>query len=507
MTQPLDLDDCLSARGDALHVERCAVPELARRFGTPLFVVSEAQLRRNVQRWRAALARHWPGPVDILPAFKANTTLATRHVLSAEGAGADVYSHSELDAVLTTGVDPERVSVNGGGKSDALLRRCIEEGVRITIEDLDEPDRINTLAHELGRQAKVRLRVKPDFPALWRPTDFAEQFASIDLGIQAYKSGIPREYIAELGRNVLAMPHVELVGLHLHVGRHHPSLWFWRRVARSFGDFIVDLARAWDGWVPQEVDIGGGFAGPRDPFNKLGTRKDVVSSLVTYPLDLLLRLFGKRSRYRVTSTLIDRVMARAPSRFRSPSIEAYGETVATVLEQRLRGGGLDPASIRLQAEPGRGLYGDAGIHVTRVKRVKRQTQPVALRWVLTDTTNFFLAAGAFESFLHDFVVANKVSARATEVADIVGHSCAADRILPFVRVPALEAGDLIALLDTGAYMEVSSSNFNGLPRPATVLVSGNEAEIIRRAETINDVYARDRVPRSLLGKVDVVRSA
>ncbi len=495
-------DDCLSARGDAMYVEGCEVAELARRFGTPLFVLSEAKLRGNVRRWRDALSAGWAGPVDILPAFKANTTLASRHVLSSEGAGADVYSHSELHAVLTTGVQRERVSVNGGGKSESLLRRCVAEGVRITIEDLDEPERIDAIARELGRVAKVRLRVKPDFPSLWRPTDFTDQYASIDMGIQAYKSGIPRQYVVDVGRRVMALSRLELVGLHLHVGRHHASLWFWRRVMESFGDFIVALSQAWGGWRPQEIDVGGGFAGPRDPFHKLGNRKDVISSLVTYPFELAMRALGNRRRYRATSVMIDKLMARAPSRFRAPSIEAYGQTVATVLTERLVRGGLDPAGIRLQAEPGRGLYGDAGIHVARVKRVKQQTQPVALRWVLTDTTYFFLAGGTFESFVHDFVIANKVNAAPTLLADIVGHSCAADRILPFVRVPELDEGDLIALLDTGAYQDVSASNFNGLPRPATVLVCGTEAEVIRRGETISDVYARDRVPPSLLGTAD-----
>ena len=485
-----------------MYVEDCEVAELARRFGTPLFVLSDKQLRSNVRRWRAALADHWPGPVDILPAFKANTTLASRHVLSAEGAGADVYSESELHAVLQTGVDRERVSVNGGGKADSLLHRCVAEGVRITIEDLDEPERIDAIARGMGRIAKVRIRTKPDFPSLWKPTDFAEQYASIDMGIQAYKSGVPKQYVEDVGRRAMALPGLELVGLHLHVGRHHPSLWFWCGVAKSFGDFIVRLSKAWGGWVPREIDIGGGFANPRDPFHKLGTRKDVVTSLLTYPLELTMRLLGHRRRYRATSVLVDKVMAREPSRYRAPSIEEYGQTVASVLQARLRRGGLDPAAIRLQAEPGRGLYGDAGIHITRVKRVKRQTEPVTLRWVLTDTTYFFLAGGTFEAFLHDFVVANKVTAEATEVADVVGHSCAADRILPFVKVPELVEGDLLALLDTGAYQEVSASNFNGLPRPATVLVRGAEADIIRRGETFEDVYARDSVPPALLGGVD-----
>ena len=121
------IDDCLSVRKGRLFIEDCDTVELARRHGTPLFVMSESRLRSNAQRFRAAFSGAWPnGPVDILPAFKANWTLGTRQVLSDEGCGADVYSAGELHGVLSAGTAPERISVNGGGKSEALIRRCIE---------------------------------------------------------------------------------------------------------------------------------------------------------------------------------------------------------------------------------------------------------------------------------------------------------------------------------------------------------------------------------------------
>jgi diaminopimelate decarboxylase len=84
--------DCISTRGGHLYVEELDTVDLAARFGTPLFVLSERQLRGNVRRFRAAFAAEWEGPVDVMPAFKANTTLASRRILTDEGAGADVYS-------------------------------------------------------------------------------------------------------------------------------------------------------------------------------------------------------------------------------------------------------------------------------------------------------------------------------------------------------------------------------------------------------------------------------
>jgi diaminopimelate decarboxylase len=491
--------DCLSVRDDRLFVEECDTVALAERFGTPLFVMSEAQLRSNARRFKHAFAEQWPvGPVDLLPAFKANFTLATRHVLNDEQCGADVYSPGELRGVLRAGVPRERISVNGGGKSEAFLRECIHAGVRITVEDIDEPEVIDRIAKELGVCAKIRFRVKPELPSLWRHTDFAPEHASIDLGIQIYKSGIPAEYLPELGRRTLSLRNVDLVGLHLHVGRHHGSLWYWRHVMTAYAELIARLSREWGpSFRLREIDIGGGFASRRDPMSKLGVRDDVMLSCASYPLEQALRLFGRRIRYAILSRLLS-FFGKSAERREAPTIEEYARAAAGTLRAELERREVPIDGVRLQLEPGRGLYGSAGVHLTRVKKVKEQSKPIKLKWALTDTTCFFLANAINEMSLHDYRVANKATAPAVEIADVVGHSCAGDRILPFTKVPRLEVGDVIALLDTGAYEEASASNFNALPRPATILVRGRDAETIRRAETLDDVFARDVVPRRLL---------
>ena len=501
MTQVRRIDGCLSTRDGHLFIEDCDTVGLVERFGSPLFVVSEAQLRANLRRFQKAFSEQWTeGPVNVLPAFKANWSLATRHILSEEGAGADIYSEGELEGALRAGVEPELISVNGGGKSEELVRKCVRAGVRITVEDLDEPELIDRVAREEGKVAKIRFRVKPNFPNLWRLTDFAPEFASIDLGVQAYKSGIPAQYLPELGRKVLSLQSVELVGLHCHLGRHHRSLWYWRGAVERFAKLIVELSKAWGGYRPKEIDIGGGFASPRDPHSKVGLRADVLLTAVFYPIEQALRLLGDRVRYDIISRFIETLLAHMPSSERSPTIEEYARTAVDTLRSELTPHFGDLSGMRLQVEPGRCLYGDTGIHLARVKKVKRQTEPIRLNWILTDTTYFFLAGGVLEYNLHDFRIANKADASPTQVADIVGHSCFADRILPFVRVPDVEPGDVVAFFDTGAYQEASASNFNALPRPATVLVNGEEAEIIRRAETIDDVYSRDVVPDRLVGE-------
>jgi len=494
----IEKSGCLSVRNGRLFVEDIAASDLTERFGSPLFVLSEAQVRSNLRRYRDALQRGWPdGPVDILPAFKANLSLAARRVLSEEGAGADVYSPGELAGVLRTGVDPERVSVNGGGKEREHLHNCVEAGVRITVEDVAEVDLIEEVAAQLGKTARIRLRVKPPLPALWKATDFARSFIPIDLGFQVYKSGLPLDAVIDVGRRALAHPHVELVGLHLHAGRHSASLWYWEGLMRAYAGLIADLCQAWDGWRPREIDVGGGMAAPRDPHSRMLERGDFLGSVLGYPVLAALRLLGEKTYHATLSYLLGALLHEHPTRPIAPSIEEYAATITSILRSELGARGIDLSGVRLQAEPGRGLYGDAGLHLTRVKVVKKQTQPVPLNWVLTDTTEFFLMCGTLEANRYDVIAVDRVDAPAVFQAEVVGHSCGPDRLAPSQHLPAVERGDVLALLDTGAYQEASASNFNAIPRPATVLVCGASAEIVKTAESFDDVFARDVIPARL----------
>ena len=499
--------DVLSVRDGRLYVEELSATELVERFGSPLFVFSETQLRRNVRRIRDAFAAGWPdGPVDVLPAFKANPMLATRHVLSDEGAGADIYSPEELAGVLTTGVDPTLVSVNGGGKPREHLRTCVQAGVRVTVEDVHEIDLIQEVAAELGTVAKIRFRMKPIVPALWRRTDFTQATVPVDLGIQVYKSGVPLEYLVEMGRRVFAMPNVELVGLHTHSGRHHPSPWYWKGLMTWFGHTVVELCRSWEGWRPQDLDIGGGFPSKRDPMNKEMLRSEFVLTALTYPLMVGLRGLGEAAYHGILSKVVP-LLTNEPKPTYPPSIESFAAVVTATLRAELHAGGIDTAGVHLQTEPGRWLYGDTAVHLAKVKVVKRQSRPIPYAWVLTDTTYFFLAGGTFEHSRFPYVVADRADEEKTVAADIVGHSCFADIIELGARVPEVEPGDVIAFLETGAYQESSSSNFNALPRPASLLVHGDDVEVIKRPETAEDVWSRDVVPERLRTKPRTSREA
>jgi diaminopimelate decarboxylase len=268
---------------------------------------------------------------------------------------------------------------------------------------------------------------------------------------QRYKPGIALEDAAAVGRGALEAEGVELVGVMAHLGRHSTDPSVWAGMGASFAAAIGDLCRAVGGWRPEQIDVGGGYPAPRDPTGH-----------------------GE-----------------------APAIETIAEALTGALRAGLAEAGVDTRGVRLEAEPGRALYADTGIHLTTVRNTKRQTRPLEWTWVETDTTEMFMADLLIEHARFGVMAASRADAAAELDADVVGMSCGFDVIAPEARLPDVSPGDVLAFLDTGAYQDACASNFNGLPRPATVLVHGAEAEVVKRAETVDEVFARDAIPARL----------
>lgn len=456
-------DDILSVRDGHLFVEELAAEELARRFGTPLYVMSENGLRRRVRRYAKAFQDHWPeGPIHILPSIKANYSLALRHLLTQEGVGCDTFGLAELHAALESHVHPELISVNGSSKDRPLVEKALRAGARITFDSAREVQLVRDVARELHLRARVRFRVRPDYTNLEQLSDFHDEAVTVRDAAQAYKPGIPTEELLRLGPTALAAPELEVTGVMAHLGRHSTDLEVWRGMARSMGQLIGKLHEAWNGWEPQEIDLGGGFATPRDPTARATPRG-----------------------------------ALRPASSLAPTVEEYARVLTEGLREALAGGQVAAQGKVLEVEPGRGLYADAGLHLATVRNIKSQTEPVPRTWIETDTSEVFLLDTLIERNRWTPLIAEAAAAPATGTADIVGISCGFDVLVSDARLPSVAVGDHVAFLDTGAYQDATAANFNAMPRPATILVNGRDAEVIKRAETVEDVFRRDVVPERL----------
>jgi len=451
--------DPIHQDGGRLMIEAVAATDLAARFGTPLYVTSEAALRANVRAWRTALGDAWPyGPTRVLVSLKANPTIALRRILDDEGAGCDVFGAYELEIALDAGTPAELISVNGSTKPEALIVRAISAGARLTVDSVEELAVAAAAARRLERRAHVRLRLRPDLTDLETTSEFTER-DPLGAVADAYKPGIPIDVLREaLGR--LDLDGVDLAGVHAHLGRHTSAVEPFRLHAQRLGVLVGELARVMPGWTPREIDLGGGYSYPGDPTG--------------------------------------RALRAAPAH--TPTPAEYASAVADGLDEGLRASGVDPRGIALEIEPGRAVYGSAGAHLSTVLNVKRQAAPVPRVWVGCDSSEVLLSDTGWEHSRWEPVCAEPVTGRDQEV-DVVGVSCGFDTITPGARLPdGIAAGDVIAFLATGAYEETLAGNFNSMPRPASVLVSGGRAELVRRAELLSDVTRRDRLPRRLRGE-------
>lgn len=429
-----------------LRIELRAAPELAEEYGTPLYVTSEAQIRANVRRLRDAFEARWPR-VTLLYATKANANLAIRRVLADEGVGGDCFGLGELTMSLRARVAP--LVLNGSNKQPPELRAAIEAGVTINVDDPTELELVARLAEELGRPADVCLRVLPFSYA--DPASLAPDLAEIAADTSHDKWGMDRPTILEIVPLALESAWLRLRGLNLHVSRLRATPEAFELAAGLIAGSIAELHERF-GWQPELLDFGGGFPHERDP----ESGEPAGSHAVGTP-------------------------------------EEFAEAVTSTLRSALAERSLPEPHLLL--EPGRRLVSNATVLLTRLGVVKRLPTG-STTWVNVDASTNHCPRVPLQGYYYEVVHATRGLDTADTTVSVVGPTCVID-LIGERRLPALQPGDLLAVLDVGGYAEVLSSQFNLLPRPATVLVNGTDCEVIRRRETIDDLLATQLVPERL----------
>jgi diaminopimelate decarboxylase len=453
------LDTHLSVEpGTGLRIEGVVAEELAAAYGTPLHVMSGTRLRENYRRIRDAFAARWEPGVNVYFAIKSNPALAVRRVLAQEGAGGDCLGVPELQASLTAGTRPERLVLNGNNKPDDAIELAVRCGARINVDDLDEIGRVASIARAAGRVVPVGIRTKPERGALeGRPSEMM----ALSVGAYAEKSkwGLePGDAVAAV-RAIQACPELRPAGVHYHLGRHLAEPEMFAGMAPGLAALLARID-AETGWMPRSLTLGGGFTQGRDPF---------------------FRNPGDGGAW-----------PRVSDSFVAP-IEQFAGAVCDGLREALAALGL-PLPV-LGLEPGRYITASAGVTLTEVGTVKRGSDRT---WVMVDACGTHLGLSRSPRDAHA-VIAVADTAAAEVVCDVVGPLCVIDVIMEQAPLPAVARGDLLAVLDTGAYADGEASNANSIGRPAVVLVEGTRADLIRRRETFADVFARDTVPPHLAG--------
>lgn len=408
--------DWFSYHGDDFFAEKLPVTDLAKQFGTPLYVYSKAALEAGYNAYQQPL-RHIPHLICY--AVKANSNIAVLNVLAKMGAGFDIVSIGELERVLVAGGDPAKVVFSGIGKQCHEIRRALEVGIHcFNIESEAELERIESIAQSLKKTASISLRVNPDVNAQTHPY--------ISTGLKDNKFGINANHALTIYQKASNMRYIDPIGIDCHIGSQITDKKPFLEALDCLLGLIDQLKE--QGIHLNYIDIGGGLG--------IRYKDEKPPSPASYLTDVIKKLEG------MNMTLI--------------------------------------------VEPGRSIAGEAGLLLTRVELIKHNNHK---SFAITDAAMNDQLRPAMYGAWHDIIPTKKRSTTQVHSYDIVGPVCETGDFLGKARALQIQENDLLAILCTGAYGFVMSSNYNSRNRSAEVMIDQDRAQIIRRRETIEEQIA------------------
>jgi diaminopimelate decarboxylase len=438
--------------GGELMVGRVRAVDLAREFGTPLHVLDEARLAQTARHVRESFERAHSGRTSVHYAFKCNSVPGVIQVIRREGLKAEVMSEFELELADRLGYRGREIVVNGPAKSPAFLKRCLEKEVRfIVVDSLGELEALQQVATAARRPADVLVRINPDYtPRGMNPGAATGSRRGCAFGLDL-KAGEPRRAL-ELIR---ARPSLRFHGYHFHIGTGIRRPADYAAALRRLAPLLAETADR--GLKVTAVDVGGGFASAT-------TRELTGRELLLY------HGLGRRPSPEGGATC--------------GRIDDFARTITATLRSLFPGD--DPPE--LLCEPGRSVASASQFLLLTVHRVKER--PGLRRWVITDGGLGTVTLPTFYE-CHEVMLADDVRRPRTQTATIIGPVCfASDIVYRNARLPRIAPGEVIAVMDSGAYFTSLESSF-GFGRPAVVAVDGSRVRLCRRGETFHDMIGRD----------------
>jgi diaminopimelate decarboxylase len=407
----------IAYHGDELFIEGCSLAELARRFGSPLYVYSRASMLAALAAYQRALIGR---DHLVCYAMKANSTLAVLQTFAQAGCGFDIVSGGELARVLAAGVPANKIVFSGVGKTRAEMKQALEAGVLcFNVESEAELDVLSQVAVSSGHTAHVSLRINPDVDAGTHPY--------ISTGLKGNKFGIAHERALACYVHAAALPGLEVVGIDCHIGSQITDTGPYLDALDRLLDLVESIEAR--GITIHHLDLGGGLG-------------------ITYTDE------APPSAELLVKSLLDRLDARG-----------HGHR-------------------KIMLEPGRSLVGNAGVLLGEVLYLKPGEQK---NFCIVDAAmNDLMRPAMYQAWMR--IVACRLRETPEVVYDVVGPVCESGDWLGHDRALAVQAGDIVAVLSAGAYGMAMASNYNTRPRAAEVMVSGDQAWLIRDREEVSDLF-------------------
>lgn len=408
--------------------------ELAKEYGTPLYIMDEGLIREHCRIFKESMDKYYGGQGLVCYASKAFCCKAMCRIMLEEGLGLDVVSEGELYTALSVGFPPEKLCFHGNNKTDHELSYALENGVgRIIVDNIYELERLNRLAEKTGRTANIMYRIKPGIDAHTHNFIMTGQIDS-KFGF-ALETGEAYEAV----KKAIECSHINLVGLHCHIGSQIFDIDPFVKAAEVMLTFIAKIKDEL-GFEVKELNLGGGF----------GIRYTEEDAPVGY----------------------DKYM------------EKVSEKVKEVCAEK---------NVKLPfilIEPGRSIAAPAGITLYTVggrKKIPNIRTYVSIDGGMGDNPRYALYQSKY-----DVEVANKANLPKTETVTVAGKCCeTGDLIGEGMPIQPVEPGDILAVLATGAYNYSMSSNYNRIPKPPVVMIRDGKSRVVVKRETFEDIVRND----------------
>jgi diaminopimelate decarboxylase len=414
-----------------LTIGGCDLVQLAAEFGTPLYLFDEQTLRDKCREFKSDFNRSYPG-ARVSYASKAFISKALVQIFQEEGMGLDVVSSGEMSIARAAGFPLAKVYFHGNNKGPEELKLALQWRVgRIVVDNFYELDLLSKLAAEKSRTQDILLRITPGIDP------HTQQ--KIATGNVDSKFGFPESSREQAVKLALSLPGLNLVGLHFHIGSLIFETQPYLEALTVLLNFAAEMKNRHN-FILKELNVGGGFA-------------------VQY----------------VTGTP-------------APPVRIYAEAFSAHIKSECARLKLDLPELAI--EPGRSIVGRAGVALYTVGAIK--DIPGIRRYVSVDGGMADNIRPAIYGSKYEAAVANKALAPNESVITLAGKFCeSGDILIQDIRLPALTAGDLIAIPDCGAYCLAMASNYNAFLKPPVALLKEGRARLIRRRESFEDLLRTD----------------
>ena len=423
-----------------LEIGGCDAVDLAKNFGTPLYVFDEKYIRDMMRVYRDTIEKEYGGNGLVLYASKAFSCMAIYRIAAQENIGVDVVSGGELYTAVKAGFPAEKIYMHGNNKLLRELEFAVDAGVgTIVVDSYDEADMLDDIAKAKGVEQNVLIRVNPGVEA---HTHAFVQTARTD---SKFGFSISDGTAEKMSAYILKKEHLNLKGYHCHIGSQIFEKQSFVLAAQKAMDFMA-MIKSDLGFEADTLNIGGGFG-------IWYTDDDAKISVDGYA--------------------------------------AYLEALISAVKGKASELGLKRPYLLI--EPGRSIVGEAGITLYTVGAIK--DIPGIKKYVAIDGGMFDNPRYALYQSKYTVLLANRANEACTEKVTIAGKCCeSGDLIAVDVPLPEARRGDIAAVLSTGAYNYSMASNYNRNFIPPAILVHGGKAEYIVKPQTYDDLVRNDVVP-------------